>query len=163
MLSALVGAQARADIIHVPADYPTIQEGIDAAVNGDKVAVANGTWTGVDNTNLDREATTGYVLTLQVGDGVNTSATETVSVSVLDANDTPPVVTPAQGFNVSEGAGNGTSVGTVYTYFDDRDELLATVFRDSASHELAAVRSATAAGTLMTLAGQKSTLWAVSL
>ncbi|MFD1860994.1 TetR/AcrR family transcriptional regulator [Aeromicrobium camelliae] len=39
----------------------------------------------------------------------------------------------------------GTSVGLVYTYFDNRDELLATVFRESASHELTAVRSATAA------------------
>lgn len=39
----------------------------------------------------------------------------------------------------------GTSVGLVYTYFDNRDELLATVFRDSASHELAAVRAAVTA------------------
>ncbi|RLV56833.1 TetR/AcrR family transcriptional regulator [Aeromicrobium phragmitis] len=39
----------------------------------------------------------------------------------------------------------GTSVGLVYTYFDNRDELLATVFRESASHELAAVRAGTAA------------------
>lgn len=39
----------------------------------------------------------------------------------------------------------GTSVGLVYTYFDNRDELLATVFRESAAHELTAVRSATTA------------------
>ena len=44
---------ALADIINVPGDYPTIQEGIDAAVDGDEVVVADGTWTGVGNTNLD--------------------------------------------------------------------------------------------------------------
>ena len=44
---------AAADIRHVPGDYPTIQEGIDAAVDGDEVVVADGTWTGVGNTNLD--------------------------------------------------------------------------------------------------------------
>lgn len=41
----------------------------------------------------------------------------------------------------------GTSVGLVYTYFDNRDALLATVFREAAAHELAAVRSATLAAT----------------
>ena len=35
---------AAATTIHVPADYPTIQEGIDASVDGDTVLIAEGTY-----------------------------------------------------------------------------------------------------------------------
>ncbi len=38
-----------AEVIHVPADEPTIQAGIDAAVDGDEVVVADGLYTGHGN------------------------------------------------------------------------------------------------------------------
>lgn len=34
----------RADLIHIPDDYATIQAGLDASVDGDTVLVAHGTW-----------------------------------------------------------------------------------------------------------------------
>ncbi len=49
----MVARPVMADIINVPADQPTIQAGIDAAVDGDEVVVADDMYTGPGNKNLD--------------------------------------------------------------------------------------------------------------
>ena len=53
VLACVVPASVFGAVIHVPDDQPTIQAGIDAAYYLDTVLVADGTWTGTGNKNLD--------------------------------------------------------------------------------------------------------------
>ena len=57
---------AFAATIRVPADQPTIQAGIDAAVDGDTVLVADGTYTGEGNQDIDFK---GKAITVQSENG----------------------------------------------------------------------------------------------
>jgi len=66
-----------------------------------------------DNTNLDFELRTSYTLSIQVDDGVNTSAIENVTINVTDINDNAPVIISGQSFNLSGDANIGQSVGSV--------------------------------------------------
>jgi len=52
-LICIFPAICRSLTLHVPADYPTIQAGIDDAVDGDTVLVADGTYTGEGNVDLN--------------------------------------------------------------------------------------------------------------
>ncbi len=46
-------ATVSGSVIHVPGDFPTIQAGIDAAVDGDEVLIADGTFTGEGNRDIE--------------------------------------------------------------------------------------------------------------
>ncbi len=47
-----LGSHAEAHTLHIPGDFPTIQTGIDAALAGDTVLVAPGTYSGTGNRSL---------------------------------------------------------------------------------------------------------------
>jgi len=75
---------AQAEVIRVPADQPTIQAAIAAAVNGDIVQVAPGTY--VENLNF-------------LGKAIQVNSDQGRQVTVIDGNQAGPVVT----FNSGEG------------------------------------------------------------
>ncbi len=75
---------------------------------------ATGELTVADNTNLDFETTTSYVLGIKVEDGINASAVQTIVIGVLDASDIavgPVTDADAGADSVIEGAAAGTAVG----------------------------------------------------
>ena len=75
---------------------------------------ASGVITVADTAAIDFESATSFTLSVTATDGSNTSAAESVTINVNDANDTSPVVTPAGvPFTPTENANNGTLVGTV--------------------------------------------------
>ena len=77
------------------------------------INAATGQITIADDTNLDREQFSDFTLELTVSDGVNTSSSESVLITIDDVNDETPVIDPAQEFTISEDVANGTSVGVV--------------------------------------------------
>ncbi len=78
-----------------------------------EIDAATGDITVTDNASIDYETTTSYTYTVTVSDGTNTSAVESVTITVTDVNDVSPVITASQSFNIDEDAANTTSVGTV--------------------------------------------------
>lgn len=76
------------------------------------IDAATGLITVADNTRLNYEGTASYTLTVSVSDGVTTSATQSVTINVLDQNEAPVLNAPPV-LSVNENAARGTSVGTV--------------------------------------------------
>jgi len=74
----LMAGVANGATINVPADQPTIQAGINVASNGDTVLVADGTYTGTGNVNLDFN---GKAITVESVNGAATTIIDCQNVA----------------------------------------------------------------------------------
>lgn len=114
----ILAAFASATIIHIPADYPTIQQGIDTSTNGDTVLVGPGTY--VENINFN-----GHNIVL--GSLFLTSSDATyISKTIIDGNYSGRVVSFTSGENDS-------AVLIGFTITNGNDRLAAGVYCKSSS------------------------------
>ena len=72
---------------------------------------------------LDFESLQSFNLSITATDGVNTSAAETITITINDVNE-PPLVPSGQTFDVDENTPNSTVVGTVAATDAEGDETI---------------------------------------
>ncbi len=93
--------EVNATVRRVPSAYPTIQDALDAAVSGDIVLVANGTYIGTRNKNLNFS---GKSITLQSENGPMVSIIDCQSSGrALIFDDDEPLTTLVEGFTIKNG------------------------------------------------------------
>ncbi len=85
----LMGTFAYAELLHIPDDFSTIQQGINASVNGDTVLVAPGTY--YENINFNGRSIVVASYYLSTGD------TSYIAQTVIDGSQSGTVVTIASG------------------------------------------------------------------
>ena len=105
LVLATLPVAATATTIHVPADQPTIQAAIDAAVNGDTVLVADGTYT----ENIDFK---GKAISVKSVNGASTAIINGNKIDYVvkfNTNEGPTSI--LDGFTVTNGYPGGVSIG----------------------------------------------------
>lgn len=102
-----------ATTIHVPADAPTIQAGIDAAAAGDSVIVAPGTYTGSGNKNLDFNGKD-IVLTSESG-----AASSVIDSTIIDCQNNGRAFFQNSGETLGYILGGGLTVGGTFATIEN--------------------------------------------
>ncbi len=122
-------------IINVPADQPTIQTGINAAVDADTVLVQPGTY--VENINYIGKLITVASLFLTTQD------TTYISQTIIDGNQNGSVITYENGensltlltgFTITNGNGNANEGGGIYCYNSNPSLENVTITGNSADY-----------------------------
>ncbi|XP_037956200.1 protocadherin-like wing polarity protein stan isoform X2 [Teleopsis dalmanni] len=112
--TVLVVSATDSDVgINAQITYSLNEESINGLVNPDPFSINPQTGAIVTNALLDRETTSGYLLTVTAKDGGNPSLSDTtdVEISVTDVNDNPPAFkNPLYQASILEDALVGTSV-----------------------------------------------------
>jgi len=124
LLIGSVSLPLSAATIHVPTDQPTIQAGVDAAVDGDIVLVADGTYSGAGNHDI---LVDGKEITIRSENGAEHCIIDCEGDGRgFRFNETAPGINPVlEGFTIRNGyAGDGGAI-TIYGAFPViRDNIL---------------------------------------
>ena len=96
-------AAASADEIHVPADYPTIQAAIDAALDGDEIVVAPGSY--AENLIVPARA-----LALRSSGGAAVTTLDGGALGAVIRSDAGPGLWVLEGFTITGGSGDGAGL-----------------------------------------------------
>ena len=108
-VGATVGITAFADDLDSP---DTISYSLDDSAGG-RFTIDGLTGVVTVNGALDRESSATHDITVRATSTDGSFQTQTFTITLLDVNDTAPVITPGQTFDIDEDASVSDSVGTV--------------------------------------------------
>jgi len=111
LLTVIVGSAAQAAVVRVPEDQPTIQAGIAAAVDGDTVLVADGTYRGDGNRDISFQ---GKGITVRSSNGADACIIDCESLGrafLFTAGETAAAV--LAGFTIAHGASPSEQQGNM--------------------------------------------------
>ncbi|MFC1715984.1 T9SS type A sorting domain-containing protein [Candidatus Poribacteria bacterium] len=128
-----IAGSAQTATINVPGVYPTIQQGIDAARNGDTVIVADGTYRGVGNKDLDFQ---GKVITVRSENGPEYTVIDCEGSGrgfLFHSGETSGSV--VSGFTIENGSPGGNLVQIAIDTITDEKMVTVNVQKDSSRPE----------------------------
>ncbi|HPQ40810.1 MAG TPA: right-handed parallel beta-helix repeat-containing protein, partial [bacterium] len=119
---------ARADTIYVPADYTTIQAAVNAASSGDTILVADDTYSGSGNTNIQFG---GKQLVVASENGPESCIIDCGNSSrAFSLHNLEPLGTRIEGFTVVNGLANNSEGGGIHLAAYTKVEVVNCIIHD---------------------------------